>query len=128
MQNANFSNVKSGLKPLNLRRYRLERGNDILRHGDAFKHTLSTNPPPRLRKPDALIVDAMRDRGYPVADFEQRTDDLSADHGRTIEDYRTAHAISTRARETDTEDLRQAMVNYRALFDELVGTRERTNA
>jgi hypothetical protein len=101
------------------------------RYAEEWRHVQAhfvDEPVAALVQADALIVDVMRDRGYPVANFEQRTDDLSADHGRTIENYRTAHAISTRAGATDTEDLRQAMVHYRTVFDELVGTTERTNA
>ena len=81
-----------------------------------------------LAEADALIVSAMRDRGYPETDFEQRTADLSADHARALQDYRTAHEISANAGEADTEDLRRAMVHYRKLFDDLVGARERSSA
>ena len=87
-------------------------------------------PGAALAQADGLIASVMRDRGYPPADFDQRTADLSADHARTLEDYRIAHEISLRSErgEADTEDLRQAMVHYRKLFDDLVGTSERTRA
>jgi len=57
----------------------------------------------------------MRARGYPVSDFEQRAADVSVEHPRVVSDYRTAHDIAGRD-EVDTEDLRRAMVHYRALF------------
>jgi hypothetical protein len=81
-------------------------------------------PGAALRQADALIANVMRDRGYPAADFDQRAADLSPDHAQTLEDYRTAHAISVRNERgaTDTEDLRRAMVHYRSLFDDLVTT------
>jgi hypothetical protein len=65
----------------------------------------------------------MRRRGYPVDDFEQRAADVSVDHPVVVENYRAAHDISAaNANGTaKTEDLRQAMVHYRALFDELLG-------
>jgi|SRR5579871_6766634 len=87
-------------------------------------------PAGALAQADALIVDVMRDRGYPVADFEQRTADLSADHARALEDYRIAHDISLRAERgtAGTEDLRQAMVRYRTIFEELVGVPERSRS
>ena len=69
-------------------------------------------------------MEVMRDRGYPVADeFEQRAADVSVDHPAVVEHYRAAHAISGRATtgEASTEDLRQAMVHFRALFVELLG-------
>jgi hypothetical protein len=72
---------------------------------------------------DRTIVDVMAERGYPVEDFDQRAADVSVDHPTVVENYRAAHAISERhaGNGTSTEDLRQAMVHYRALFDELLG-------
>ena len=77
---------------------------------------------------DQLLGDVMSTRGYPVSDFEQRAADISVDHPLVIENYRTAHAIAVRQRQgqADTEDLRQAMIHYRTLFDELVGEPELT--
>jgi hypothetical protein len=69
-----------------------------------------------------LVDDVMHSRGYPVADFERRVEDLSVDHPRVVENYRAARVIATRhshGRAT-TEELRQAMVLYRELFDELL--------
>jgi hypothetical protein len=67
----------------------------------------------------------MEARGYPVGDFDQQAADLSVDHAVVVENYRTAHDIAVRqARgEASTEDLRQAMVHFRALFDELTSDR-----
>jgi hypothetical protein len=64
----------------------------------------------------------MRQRGYPMDDFEQRAADVSVDHAGVVADYRAAHDISQRndAGEATTEDLRLAMVHYRALFDDLL--------
>jgi cytoskeletal protein RodZ len=72
---------------------------------------------------DDLIGRLMEARGYPVADFEQRVADISVDHAVVAQHYRTAHAIAERRDEvdTDTEALRQAMVHYRALFEDLLG-------
>jgi len=71
---------------------------------------------------DTLIQDAMRDRGYPVEDFEQRADDVSVDHPQVVEDYREGHRLAQASADGkgSTEDLRQAMRHYRALFLELV--------
>lgn len=84
-------------------------------------------PQGAISQADALITNVMRDRGYPVANFEQRASDLSPDHANVIQNYRTAHDISVRGESgnADTEDLRQAMVHYRSLFSELVGADER---
>jgi hypothetical protein len=72
---------------------------------------------------DRLIGDVMHTRGYPTTDLEARTEALSVDHARTVEHYRTAHGIvglGDRG-EAGTEELRQAMVHFRALFEDLVG-------
>jgi hypothetical protein len=71
---------------------------------------------------DALIGKVMEARGYPVADFEQRVADVSVDHATVVEHYRAAHEIAARRDDmgTDTEALRQAMVHYRALFEDLL--------
>jgi hypothetical protein len=73
---------------------------------------------------DQVIAEVMRLRGYPVADFETSAADLSVDHPRVVENYRAGHALSERQSrgEASTEDLRQAMVHYRTLFDDLVGS------
>jgi hypothetical protein len=71
---------------------------------------------------DRLIQQVMRERGYPVDDFEQRASDLSVDHPEVISNYRAAHGISiaNERGKASTEDLRTAVVHYRALFTELL--------
>jgi hypothetical protein len=73
---------------------------------------------------DELIGDVMTTRGYPVADFEQHAAYLSVEHPGVIEHYRAGHAvIDAHSRGTaSTEDLRQAMLHYGSLFQELVGS------
>ena len=72
---------------------------------------------------DQLLRDVMSTRGYPVTDFEQQAADISVDHPLVMEKYRLAHAIAVRQTkgQANTEDLRQAMIHYRTLFEELVG-------
>jgi predicted nucleic acid-binding protein len=79
---------------------------------------------------DALIQEVMRERGYPVEDFDQRTADLSVDHPEVISNYRAAHGISVANErgKASTEDLRTAMVHYRALFEELLEEHEPAQA
>ena len=71
---------------------------------------------------DELVANLMQARGYPVADFEQRAADISVNHPRVVENYRSAHAIAQRLTGTEatTEEMRTAMLQYRALFDELL--------
>jgi hypothetical protein len=72
---------------------------------------------------DSLVNRVMAERGYPMADFEQRTADVSVSYPAVVQNYRAACAIVQRhkAGQAGTEDLRQAMVHYRSLFDELLG-------
>jgi hypothetical protein len=81
------------------------------------------DPPRAVAFADALLGDVMKARGYPVTNFDQRAGDISVDHPVVIEHYRKAHDIALRQErdEASTEDLRQAMIHYRALFDNLVG-------
>ena len=71
---------------------------------------------------DQLLGDVLSTRGYPVGDFEQRAADISVDHPLVLENYREAHdsALRQARGQASTEDLRQAMIHYRTLFEELV--------
>src|SRR5579864_7733227 len=84
------------------------------------------DPKGAVTEADRLVTEVMRARGYPVSDFEQRVEDISVDHPHVIENYRAAAEIAERNRrgEATTEDLRQAMVCYRQLFDDLLETVE----
>jgi hypothetical protein len=75
---------------------------------------------------DGLLKDVMQATGYPMSDFEQRSADLSVEHPGVVQNYRAGHAIVQRCErgEANTEELRQAMVHYRALFNELVNDNE----
>ena len=88
-------------------------------------------PVESVRQADALVSQVMTDRGYPVAEFEQRAEDVSVDHAAVIDNYRRAHAIAVASGQggADTEALRTAMTQYRALFDDLLGvTAQQTSA
>jgi hypothetical protein len=91
------------------------------------------NPASALAQADTLIIAVMEERGYPMDDFERRADDISVDHPDVVQHYRAAHDISVRLDEDDsnasesstssavsTEDMRQGLVHYRALFQELL--------
>jgi hypothetical protein len=80
------------------------------------------DPEASVDSADDLIQQVMRERGYPVDDFEQRSADLSVDHPDVVDHYRDGHRIATTKSmgESRTEDLRQAMTHYRALFEVLL--------
>jgi hypothetical protein len=80
------------------------------------------SPKGAVAEADDLVSSVMKARGYPVTDFDQRAADISVDHPRVVENYRSAHAIALRVGKdaATTEDLRTAMIHYRSLFEELV--------
>jgi hypothetical protein len=88
------------------------------------------DPRKSVTEADRLLGDVMSTRGYSVGDFEQRSADISVDHPLVVENYRAAHEIAVRhaSGQATTEDLRQAMIHYRTLFDELVGEPEMARA
>jgi hypothetical protein len=80
------------------------------------------NPGAAIQEADGLVQELMSARGYPITNFEQQAADVSVDHPAVVSNYRAAHAIAEEhaVAPASTEDLRQAMVHYRALFEELL--------
>jgi len=98
------------------------------RYADSWRHTQARfvdEPEAAVRESDQLVNEVMRERGYPVQDFEGGADSVSVDHPELASNYRSAHEISQRNErgEATTEDLRQALVHYRSLFEELLESR-----
>ena len=83
-----------------------------------------------LADADQLVGDVMVARGYPVEDFEARAADVSVDHPSLVDHYRTAHDVAERhaVGNATTEEMRQAMIHYRALFSELLETEDLEHA
>lgn len=106
---------------------------DRSRFADAWRSAQAQfvdDPPDAIREADRLVGEAMQARGYPIGNFEQRAADVSVDHPQVVSNYRAAHAIAGRQEhgEAGTDDLRQAMLHYRQLFDELLGSAATTGA
>jgi hypothetical protein len=80
------------------------------------------DPSGAVAEADRLVQRVMKDRGYPVDDFEQRVADISVEHPDLVEKYRTAHGVAQASErgEASTEDLRHSVRHYRALFVELL--------
>lgn len=143
---ANSSSITQAEASLEARARRVEHlhirplpADDRARYADAWRRVQTRfvdDPSGAVTDADRLVGEVMYARGYPVGDFEQRVEDLSVDHAGVVMNYRAARDIAqVHARgEATTEDLRQAMVHYRALFDDLLDTsgagieRERTMA
>ena len=84
------------------------------------------SPGDAVREADSLVQQVMRDRGYPVDDFDTRAAVVSVDHPHVVDNYRAAHGVwaANERGEATTEDLRQSLVHYRSLFEELLGRGE----
>lgn len=92
----------------------------------ALQSRFVDNPKGVVVQAEQLVRELMEKRGYPMGDFERRAGDISVDHPDVVANYRSAQAIAMRDRQgsADTEELRKAVVHYRALFDELLEVRE----
>jgi FtsZ-interacting cell division protein ZipA len=88
------------------------------------------NPATAVGVADRLVTQVMRERGYPVDDFDQRAADISVDHPQIVENYRAAHGIHLAQQHGDvsTEQQREAFVHYRALFEKLLEAPTDNNA
>jgi len=84
------------------------------------------DPSVAVREADTLVTELMTLRGYPMTDFARRAEDLSVDHPHVVQHYRDAHAIAERHARgaASTEELRQALVSYRSLFEDLLDVHE----
>jgi hypothetical protein len=80
------------------------------------------DPAQAIGDADSLVQQVMRERGYPVGDFEQQARDVSVDHAGVVTEYHAAHEVSqlNQQGQASTEQLREAMVHYRTLFAELL--------
>ena len=119
-----LSNVADRRDKLDIRPLDRTARDRYTRRWEAVQSDFVDRPGGALDEADRLITDVMRDRGYPVDDFSERAELVAADHPQVVEHYRAAHAARRdhqgQPGAVDTEELRQAFVHYRALFDELV--------
>jgi len=82
------------------------------------------DPAASIHDADVLISEVMQARGYPMTDFDRRAEDISVNHPKVVQNYRTAHEIAMHHEQgqASTEDLRHALVCYRDLFDDMLET------
>jgi len=114
------------VQKLKLRSLSPEQRDTFAREWQRVQAMFVDDPDEAVAAADRLVSEVMAARGYPLDDFETRAADLSVDHPRVVDNYRTARNLADRRRrgEAGTEELRQAVVNYRALFEDLLDTRE----
>ena len=112
---------------LRLRPLAAEDQERFLKEWQAIQGRFVDDPKTAVSQADWLVHRVMRARGYPTGDFEQEAADVSVDHPEVVSNYRAAHEIAVRAREdqgTSTETLRQGLVYYRLLLEDLLETHE----
>ena len=117
---------KQRVEQLDIRPLSAEQQTGYMRQWRAVQTRFVDDPKGAVTDADRLVEDVMKTRGYPISDFDQRAADLSVHHPRVVDNYRSARDIAHRHRrgEATTEDLRQAMVFYRELFEDLLEDRE----
>jgi hypothetical protein len=119
---AKLADRKERVDKLNLRDLDRAESDRFSKQWESVQSRFVDSPKGAVAEADDLVSSVMKARGYPVSDFEQRAADISVDHPRVVENYRSAHAIALRVGkdQATTEDLRTAMIHYRSLFEELV--------
>jgi hypothetical protein len=107
---------------LDIRPLRPQERADFTGEWQEVKALFVDSPVEAVHHADRLLAQVMKTRGFPMADFDRRYEDLTVDHAEVARHYREGHEITTRHQrgEASTEDLRQAMIHFEALFDELV--------
>jgi len=119
---AKLADRETRVERLNIRALDLTERERFLAQWQTVQSRFVDYPKGAVTEADELVCSLMQTRGYPVTDFDQRAADISVDHPRVVENYRSAHNIALRLGrgEASTEELRTAMIHYRSLFDELV--------
>lgn len=119
---AKLADRETRMENLNIRELNAADRERFTAEWHAVQSRFVDRPKGSVTEADDLVSSVLQARGYPVANFEQRAADISVNHPRLVECYRSAHAVAVPLGrdEVSTEDLRTAMIEYRSLFDELV--------
>ena len=125
---AKLTDRQERIDKLNIRELEPAERERFLKQWESLQSRFVDSPKGAVAEADDLVCSLMRSRGYPMSDFDQRAADISVDHPRVVENYRSAHEIALRVGKdaATTEDLRTAMIHYRSLFEELVKPAEVT--
>jgi len=112
------------VEALNIRPLSVSERERYLAEWTAVQSKFVDEPGQAIVDADRLIMEVMQVRAYPVSNFEQRAADISVSYPALVSNYRAARVIALKNKEgqADTEELRQAMIYYRSLFEELLGT------
>ena len=121
---AELNERQKHVEALNIRPLSIEERERYLADWAAVQSKFVDEPGQAIEDADGLIMEVMQLRNYPISDFEQRAADVSVSYPALVSNYRAAReiAIKNKQHQADTEELRQAMIYYRSLFEELLGT------
>jgi hypothetical protein len=121
---ANLADRESRVHALKIREIGATERERFINEWQTLQSRFLDHPTAAVTEADGLIAALLEARGYPKDGFDQRAADVSVTHPRVMENYRTAHAIAVRTQgpAATTEELRTAMIQYRAIFEELVET------
>jgi hypothetical protein len=121
---AELEERRKHVETLNIRPLSLSERERYLADWTAVQSKFVDEPGQAIGDADRLIMEVMQMRAYPVSDFEQRAADISVNYPDLVSNYRAAReiAIKNEQNQADTEELRQAMIQYRSLFEELLET------
>ena len=119
---AKLADREKRIEKLNIRDLDLMEHERYSKQWQSVQSRFVDSPKGAVAEADDLVSSVMKVRGYPVADFDQRAADISVDHPRVVENYRSgaSDCPASWKRRGNTEDLRTAMIHYRSLFEELV--------
>jgi hypothetical protein len=119
---AKLADREERVEKLNIRDLDLGERERFSKQWESLQSRFVDSPKGAVAEADDLVSSVMKARGYPLSDFDQRAADISVDHPRVVENYRSAHGIALRVGkdQATTEDLRTAMIHYRSLFEDLV--------
>jgi len=119
---ANLANRESRVHALNIRELGAAARERFITQWQTVQSRFLDHPEAAVTEADDLIAALLESLGYPKDSFDQRAADVSVTYPRVMENYRAAHAIAVLPNrgEASTEKLRTAMIQYRAIFDELV--------
>lgn len=114
------------VEKLNIKSLNPSERDDFARAWEQEQARFVDDPSTAVNNADRLVQRVMEARGYPVTDFEQRVADVSVDHPVVVQNYRAAHDIAARSQtqKVSTEELRKALIHYRALFADLLDNRD----
>ena len=119
---AKLANRQARVEKLNIRDLDPMERERFSKQWESVQSRFVDSPRGAVAEADDLVSALMKTRGYPVSDFDQRAADISVDHPRIVDNYRSAHEIALRVGKdgASTEDLRTAMIHYRSLCEELM--------